>query len=75
MIFSPCLTIFCILIISSSVESSPKAELQEAQKLLRLTLKALQSTLEFFSKEYKNVNLDAVVGTRMVAGECKIVYF
>lgn len=73
MIFSPCLTIFCILIISSSVQSSPKAELQEAQNLLKLTLKALQSTLDFFSKEYKNVNLDAVVGTRMVADQLDVL--
>ena len=72
MIFLTCWTIFCIIITTctSSVASSPVAEFQDAQKWLQLTLKSLQDTLDFFSTEYQNVNLDAVIGTRMVAGEC-----
>ena len=51
------------------VSISASSPLKESQELLQSTLKALHGTLEFFNKEYKNVNLDGVIGTRMVAGE------
>ena len=43
-------------------------EIKEAHNLLQQTLKALRGTLEFFKKEYKHVNLDAIIGTRIVEG-------
>ena len=71
-----CWTIFFTLYISHLVCSSPVSELEQSQKLLHLTLKALRGALDFFDREFKNVNLDAVVGTRIVAGECYLfIYF
>ena len=64
-----CWTIFFTLYISRLACSSPVNELEQAQKLLQHTLKALRGALDFFNAEYKKVNLDAVVGTRIVAGE------
>ena len=64
-----CWTIFFTLYISRLACSLPVNELEQAQKLLQHTLKALRGALDFFNAEYKEVNLDAVVGTRIVAGE------
>ena len=60
--------ISCLMVISISA-ASPVDDLKETQELLQLTLKAIRGILNFFDKDYKNVNLDAVIGTRMVAGE------
>ena len=38
------------------------------EKELKLTLEAIENGLDFIGKEYKNVNLDALIGTRMVEG-------
>lgn len=41
----------------------------EAHLLLAKTISALDAALMFFYREHKNVNLDAVIGTRMVEGK------
>jgi hypothetical protein len=38
--------------------------------LLTRTLDALDHVLDYLSEQHKNINLDAVIGTRMV--ECKL---
>ena len=37
--------------------------------LLQLTLKSIDSGLEFMNREHQNINLDAIIGTRIVEGE------
>ncbi|ESO87171.1 hypothetical protein LOTGIDRAFT_154673 [Lottia gigantea] len=40
---------------------------------LRPTLRALRFALEFLENEHKNVNLDAIIGTRIVEGQLKVL--
>lgn len=57
-------------LIAQEVWSKPSTrELDNTDRLLQKTLTALKGTLEFFNGEYKNVNLDAAIGTRMVDGK------
>ena len=60
----------CVLIILPSGHGSSLDvyEIKEAHNLLQQTLKALKGTVDFFKKEYKHVNLDAIIGTRIVEG-------
>ena len=44
-------------------------EIRQAHVLLKETLKGLKDTLIWFDSEYKNVNLDGIIGTRIVEGE------
>lgn len=48
--------------------------MKEAKKLLDLTLDSLKANLEFLDKEYRHVNLDAVIGTRIVDGKKMYIY-
>ena len=58
----------CVLIILPRGNGSSLDEITEAHNLLQQTLKALKGTVDFFQKEYKHVNLDAIIGTRIVEG-------
>ncbi|WAQ96525.1 CP089-like protein, partial [Mya arenaria] len=63
---------------SGNIESAalnPKQvrDIKEANNLLRKTLSALKGALNFFSRQYQNVNLDAVIGTRIVDGYLKVL--
>jgi hypothetical protein len=49
-------------------------EIAKAKDLLHKTLASLQKNLEFLNQQKKHVNLDAIIGTRMVDGK-KIVHF
>lgn len=42
--------------------------LSHTETLLRDTLNAIDAALDFFDKESNNLNLDAVIGTRIVEG-------
>lgn len=41
----------------------------DSEVLLSKTIESLKSALNFFNREYQNVNLDAIIGTRMVSGK------
>lgn len=45
----------------------------ETSALLYETLASLKSALEFLYTEHKNINLDAVIGTRMVEGQLTVL--
>ncbi len=46
----------------------------DASVLLERTLEALEKGLDFFEKEHMYVNLDAVIGTRLVEGKYKLFF-
>lgn len=45
----------------------------ETSVLLYETLASLKSALEFLYSEHQNINLDAVIGTRMVEGKSDFI--
>lgn len=59
----------------AGTEKSNLDDLKTARELLRLTLVSLRGNLEFLNKESKNVNLDAIIGTRMVDGTLKVLLY
>ena len=61
-----CLLSFCPFVRLSEVvlDTGNSTESQ-----LGSALRALNSALNFFHQEYKNVNLDAIIGTRTVEGK------
>lgn len=46
---------------------------QATKDVLDLVITALDRALLFFAKEYKKLNLDAVIGTRIVASQLKVL--
>ncbi|XP_052789362.1 UPF0764 protein C16orf89 homolog [Mya arenaria] len=70
-----CLWILFTIPLFCSAALNPKQvrDIKEANNLLRKTLSALKGALNFFSRQYQNVNLDAVIGTRIVDGYLKVL--
>ncbi|KAH3869361.1 UPF0764 protein C16orf89 homolog [Dreissena polymorpha] len=53
--------------------SSTSKDIENASVLLQQTISSLEATLEFFEKEHRNLNLDAVLGTRIADGILKVL--
>ncbi|KAL4239489.1 hypothetical protein ACF0H5_000304 [Mactra antiquata] len=64
--------IFCSTINGTKLKLQ---NIKEAKHLLGLTLNSLKSSLEFLNKEYNHVNLDAIIGTRLVDGTLKVLLY
>lgn len=47
---------------------SKSKDIENASVLLQQTISSLEATLEFFEKEHRSLNLDAVLGTRIAEG-------
>jgi len=61
--------IFLLFLSISGVRSKiHENEFRESNTMLQKALTALKGALNFFTTQYKQVNLDAVIGTRMVEG-------
>lgn len=63
------LSLFGLLMCLTTVLSKPAETSDETDYLLHKTLTALRGILEYFNSEYKNINLDAAIGTRIVEGK------
>lgn len=57
----------CLSVIKT--KSSQINDIAKANSLLHTTLTSLKQNLDFFNEEKENVNLDAIIGTRMVDGK------
>lgn len=66
------LTIYCSVI---KIRSSAVNDLAKAKSLLHATLKSLKANLEFLDDEREHVNLDAIIGTRMVDGKLSYIIY
>jgi len=62
------LTVFLSFALATVNSTPTNGGLEDVDNLLKKTLFALKGTLEFFNGEYKNINLDAAIGTRIVDG-------
>ncbi|XP_067672737.1 UPF0764 protein C16orf89 homolog [Haliotis asinina] len=64
----------CLLLFGVPASTQAKAVVNnDTDVLLDRTLSALGATLAFFSKEYRSVNLDAIIGTRIVEGTLNVL--
>ncbi|XP_033743026.1 UPF0764 protein C16orf89 homolog [Pecten maximus] len=68
-LFAYCL-IQAFAFVSHAARSSA---LNDTQVLLTRTLSSINSALSFFNKEHRNVNLDTVIGTRILEGQFKVL--
>lgn len=57
------------LLISAVAPASLVSNSNDSLVLLTKTLDAIEFALNFFHQEHPNLNLDAVIGTRMVEGK------
>ncbi|KAH9487924.1 hypothetical protein Btru_068303 [Bulinus truncatus] len=66
------LHIFIVIFVGLLTRAAPSFLINEAsystQEYLERTLNGLEKILDFFLREYKVVNLDAVIGSRIVEG-------
>ena len=62
----------CLLLILTSVLGCLSSNVDTTQLLWR-TLTALDRGLQFLEEEYQRLNLDAIIGTRLVEG--KVFFF
>lgn len=69
------LVLLTICFILTKTKCEKLNDLAEAKSLLQLTLNSLKKNLEFLNNEKKNVNLDAIIGTRMVDGTLKVLLY
>ncbi|GFR74060.1 hypothetical protein ElyMa_003882400 [Elysia marginata] len=53
----------------SHVQSQTSPPTNSTMDFLLRTLEGLDKSLRFFQSEFKNINLDAVIGTRIVQGK------
>ena len=58
----------CLLLILTSVLGCLSSNVDTTQLLWR-TLTALDRGLQFLEEEYQRLNLDAIIGTRLVEGK------
>ena len=66
----------CFVFITLAVLTKSEDELYTAtEATLKRTLDALDSGLDFMESEYKHVNLDAAIGTRLVEGKLSHLYY
>lgn len=69
------IVILTIVFTVTKTKCSKITDIAKAKNMLHLTLESLKKNLEFLNSEKENVNLDAIIGTRMVDGERFIVWF
>ncbi|KAK3594879.1 hypothetical protein CHS0354_005956 [Potamilus streckersoni] len=53
--------------------AAAKSNQTKDQILFDKTVETLKKTLHFFNREYRNVNLDAIIGTRIVEGQLTVL--
>lgn len=58
-----------VLLISAVSSASLVSNANDSLVLLTKTLDAIEFALNFFHREHQNLNLDAVIGTRMIEGK------
>lgn len=58
-----------VLLISAVSSASLVSNANDSLVLLTKTLDAIEFALNFFHQEHQNLNLDAVIGTRMIEGK------
>lgn len=69
------LVVFSLLQAITVVSSATRpSAMNETQTLLSRTISSINSVLRFFNKEHRNVNLDTVIGTRMLEGKNCLYY-
>ena len=59
----------CVNIVNSVDYGEAQQEEKDCNDLLLRVLGAVQKAVEFFALEYRNINLDALLGLRMSQGE------
>ncbi|XP_048733336.1 UPF0764 protein C16orf89 homolog [Ostrea edulis] len=62
-----------VLLISTCIIASVVSNSNDSLVLLTKTLDAIEFAVDFFHQEHPNLNLDAVIGTRMVEGQFKVL--
>lgn len=62
-----------VLLISAVSSASLVSNANDSLVLLTKTLDAIEFALNFFHQEHQNLNLDAVIGTRMIEGQFKVL--
>jgi len=66
----------CLVFLTLAVLIKSEDELYMAtEATLKRTLDALDSGLDFMESEYKHVNLDAAIGTRLAEGLLTPIFF
>lgn len=58
-----------VLLVSAVSSASLVSNANDSLVLLTKTLDAIEFALNFFHQEHQNLNLDAVIGTRMIEGK------
>lgn len=58
-----------VLLISAVSSASLVSNANDSLVLLTKTLDTIEFALNFFHQEHQNLNLDAVIGTRMIEGK------
>ena len=61
--------VFACLLATWTVQAAVVGSVEETQQILDNVLEALSSGLAFLDSEHEVLNLDAIIGTRLVEGE------
>ena len=59
------------LVWGQTTTQNPKTPLDKTEEVLTRTLNALEQGLDFMQQNHQKINLDGVIGTRLVEGKAR----